>query len=75
MGSSTASDVGTRLDTDHQPETNGRMSVCRRCGMATDSPDGGHHVPFVAQVARGNDWLLAQSRLRDIERARDMRAR
>jgi hypothetical protein len=27
-----AQQLGSRLDEDHAPETNGRMSVCRRCG-------------------------------------------
>jgi hypothetical protein len=64
------SQVGTRLDEDHAPETNGRMSVCRRCGTLTDGPAGRHHVPVERQLARSSEWLMAQSRQRHIDRAR-----
>ncbi|MGD0880072.1 MAG: hypothetical protein ABSB09_00690 [Acidimicrobiales bacterium] len=66
-------EAGTRLDEHHAPETNGRMSVCRRCGSRTDGPAGAHHTPAERQVARCGDWLIAQSKLRQIERLRDQR--
>jgi hypothetical protein len=69
-----SSDVGAQLDEHHLPETNGRMSVCRRCGAQTDSPDGVHHVVSESRSIRSSEWLIAQARLRDIETARIMRA-
>jgi hypothetical protein len=68
-----ATNVAARLDEHHAPETNGRMSVCRRCGALTNGPAGLHHIPPERQLSRSNDWLIAQSRLVDIERARVMR--
>jgi hypothetical protein len=65
--------IATQLDEDHAPETNGRMSVCRRCGARTDGPTGVHHVVHESQVTRSKEWLVAQSRLRDIEHARFLR--
>lgn len=65
-----ASQVGTRLDEDHAPETNGRMSVCRRCGTLTDGPAGRHHAPVERQLDRSSEWLIARSRQRHIDRAR-----
>ena len=65
--------VGIQLDQHHAPETNGRMSVCRRCGARTDSPNGEHHILHEAQVGRSSDWLTAQARMRDIERAKELR--
>jgi hypothetical protein len=66
--------VGRQLDAHHAPETNGRMAVCRRCGSRTDSPEGGHHMPPERQLIRSSEWLVAQSRLVDIARAKAMRA-
>jgi hypothetical protein len=68
------SDVGAQLDEHHLPETNGRMSVCRRCGAQTDSPTGVHHQVSEGRALRSSEWLIAQARLRDIETARMMRA-
>ena len=68
-------DVGTQLDAHHIPETNGRMSVCRRCGARTDGPDGQHHVLHQTQERRSSDWLTAQARIRDIDRAKTLRLR
>jgi hypothetical protein len=68
------SNVGAQLDAHHSPETNGRMSVCRRCGARTDTPAGEHHVVTESQTVRSSEWLIAQARLRDIETARTMRA-
>ena len=70
MDSPEASLTGARLDEHHAPETNGRMAVCRRCGTRTDSPEGSHHVPSERQLARADEWLEAQSRLRVIDRAK-----
>ncbi len=66
-------DVGAQLDVHHSPETNGRMSVCRRCGSLTDGPVGLRHSPHESQLARSTEWLVAQSRLVEIERARETR--
>ena len=74
MISTESSDVGAQLDAHHVPETNGRMSVCRRCGALTDGP-GLHHVPHERRLGRSNDWLIAQSRLELINRARKLRGR
>jgi hypothetical protein len=75
MGTDTdpAAQAGTELDAHHVPETNGRMAVCRRCGCRTDGPGGLHHVPSERQAARSGDWLMAQSRIMHIARARQMR--
>jgi hypothetical protein len=75
MISAESSHVGAQLDAHHAPETNGRMSVCRRCGALTDSPAGLAHAPHTSQVDKSNQWLTAQSRLRQIDRARDLRSR
>jgi hypothetical protein len=68
-----AGQIGTHLDEHHLPETNGRMSVCRRCGTQTDGPEGLHHLPTEKQLTRSNEWLIAQSRISDIDRSRRMR--
>jgi hypothetical protein len=73
MISAESSHVGAQLDEHHAPETNGRMSVCRRCGALTDSPVGLQHLPHATQVERANQWLTAQSRLREIDLARERR--
>ena len=75
MASTQATHIGTQLDEHHSPETNGRMSVCRRCGAQTNDPTGLHHSPFESQLTRSTNWLAAQSRLVDIERARQSRVR
>jgi hypothetical protein len=67
--------VESQLDAHHIPETNGRIAVCRRCGARTDTPEGLRHVVAASQVKRSGDWLVAQSRLRDIESARLQRTR
>ena len=74
MVSSEASYVGIQLDEHHLPETNGRMSVCRRCGSQTDGPEGTHHAPREQQLVRANGWLISQSRMTSIDRARRLRA-
>jgi hypothetical protein len=74
MISAESSQVGAQLDEHHSPETNGRMSVCRRCGALTESPAGLQHIPHPSQVDRSNQWLTAQSRLRQIDVARERRA-
>jgi hypothetical protein len=74
MISAESSHVGAQLDAHHAPETNGRMSVCRRCGALTDSPVGLQHTPHPSQTARATQWLTAQSRLLQIDRARVLRA-
>jgi len=65
--------TGSLLDQDHAPETNGRMSVCRRCGSQTEGPEGGHHMPADRQMNRVREWLVAESRRLHIERAREAR--
>jgi hypothetical protein len=42
--------------------------------MLTDSPVGLQHAPHASQLDRSNQWLTAQSRLVQIDRAREMRA-
>ena len=74
MASAESSLVGAQLDQHHAPETNGRMSVCRKCGALTDSPVGLQHAPHPSQVARSSQWLVAQSRLLQIEKLRELRA-
>jgi hypothetical protein len=67
--------VAAQLDEDHLPETNGRIPVCRRCGARTDSPTGVHHVLQEGRVARSSEWLVAQSRLRDIAHSQMLRGK
>lgn len=70
MASPEAQHLGTQLDQDHLPETNGRMAVCRRCGVFTDGP-AGNHAPHERQVARTAEWLDAQLRIRRLAGASD----
>jgi hypothetical protein len=72
MISPKAAYAGSQLDEHHAPETNGRMSVCRVCGTLTDGPVGLHHLPDERQVARSNEWLVAQSQLKHIHRATEL---
>lgn len=65
--------MGIQLDEHHAPETNGRMSVCRRCGAKTDGPIGLHHIPAERELIRSKEWLMAQSRIMQIDRARRLR--
>ena len=65
--------TGSQLDEHHAPETNGRMSVCRRCGSRTDGPAGRHHMPAERQVTRIREWLLAESKRMHIERVTQSR--
>ncbi len=66
MTSSESLRIAAQLDEHHAPETNGRIAACRRCGARTDSPMGLHHVLQEGREKRSSDWLIAQSRLRDI---------
>jgi len=66
------SQMGARLDGDHIPETNGRMSVCRRCGTHTDTPEGRHHEPQERQLSRSDNWLIAEARRARIDKARGL---
>jgi hypothetical protein len=70
MASSEQQQMGNRLDEHHRPETNGRMSVCRRCGVITDGPDG-DHAPRERELARTGQWLDTQARIRRIEGAKE----
>lgn len=70
MAGSEASQLGTRLDEDHVPETNGRMAVCRRCGFRTAGKTSDRHAPVEAQEARANRWLDAQARARRVATSR-----
>jgi hypothetical protein len=54
-----AAQIAARLDEHHAPETNGWMAVCRRCGIRTNGPQGGH-APNEQQLARADQWLSAQ---------------
>lgn len=62
--------LGARLDEDHSPVTNGRMSVCRRCGTYTDGPQGRHHVPSEPRLDRAQQWLDAISLAQPRQHAR-----
>jgi hypothetical protein len=73
MVSTESSSVGSQLDEHHAPETNGRMSVCRRCGTRTDGPAGRHHLPADRELTRSGEWLVAQGRLARIAQARTLR--
>jgi hypothetical protein len=75
MTSSECLHVATQLDEDHAPETNGRIPVCRRCGARTDGPTGMHHVIQEGRVSRSSEWLVAQSRLRDIAHSQMLRGK
>jgi hypothetical protein len=66
-------DVAAQLDEHHAPETNGRIPVCHRCGARTDGPEGAHHLIAVDRVRRSSEWLVAQSRLRDIADSKVLR--
>ena len=65
--------TGSRLDEHHAPETNGRMSVCRRCGSQTDGPAGRQHLPAERQMTRMGEWLAAESKRTHIERVKAAR--
>jgi hypothetical protein len=73
MTSSESLHLAAQLDDHHSPETNGRIPVCRRCGARTDSPTGEHHVLQEGKQKRSSDWLVAQSRLRDIAQTQYLR--
>jgi hypothetical protein len=70
-----AVEAGSQLDVHHVPETNGRMSVCRRCGSQTDGPEGQHHTPAERQLIRSSEWLVAESKITQIDRIRGVRNR
>ncbi len=74
MTSSECLQVAAQLDEDHAPDTNGRIPVCHICGARTEGPSGGHHVLQPGTVDRSSQWLVAQSRQRDIDHARMLRA-
>ena len=65
--------LAEQLDSHHAPETNSRIAVCRKCGARTDGPTGVHHVVQEGRAGRSSDWLLAQSRLRDIAESQMLR--
>jgi hypothetical protein len=75
MSSAESSDVGLQLDEHHLPESNGSISVFRRCGARTDNPIGLHHAPHESQLQRSSEWLIAQLRRGEIEAAIERRAR
>lgn len=67
-------EVGAQLDEDHAPETNGRMSVCRRCGARTDAL-ALHHVPDERQLARSRSWLIAEAHRSRVASAREVHSK
>jgi hypothetical protein len=69
MISEKASSLGSRLDDDHLPETNGRMAVCRRCGAHTETPEGLKHAPDERQLVKSSEWLDMQDRASRIQRS------
>jgi hypothetical protein len=73
MTTSESLHLAAQLDEHHAPETNGRISVCRRCGARTDSPTGERHVVQEGREKRSSEWLIAQSRLRDIAQSQMLR--
>ena len=73
MTSSECLHVAAQLDEHHAPDTNGRIPVCHMCGARTDSPIGEHHVMQEGRVDRSTEWLVAQSRLRDIAHSQMLR--
>ncbi len=70
MASPEQQQLGIRLDAHHRPETNGRMAVCRRCGVITDGPDGSH-APRERELVRTVQWLDTQARMTQIAGAKD----
>ena len=64
--------VGARLDEHHAPETNGWMSVCRRCGIRTDGPEGSH-APHALQIEQGDRWVDAAVRATNIASLKEKR--
>ena len=73
MVSTESSSLGSQLDQHHAPETNGRMSVCRRCGTRTDDAAGHHHLPSERQLTRSGEWLQSEARAAHIAQARTLR--
>jgi hypothetical protein len=73
MDASECLHVAAQLDADHVPETNGRIAVCHTCGARTDGPTGIRHVVQDGRAGRSSDWLVAQSRLRDIAQSQMLR--
>ena len=66
------SPVGSKLDEDHVPETNGRMAVCRRCGFRTDGKTGQRTLPMDGQDAKATRWLDGQAKANRVAKARGM---
>jgi hypothetical protein len=64
-GPSGVARIGAQLDEHHSAETNGRMAICHRCGMATDGPEG-PHAPHEKQLDKAVRWLDAQALSRRI---------
>jgi len=62
---SVASRTGAQLDEHHAAQTNGRMAICHRCGMATDGAQG-QHAPHEKQLEKAARWLDAQALSRRI---------
>jgi hypothetical protein len=62
--------IGTRLDEDHAPETNGRMAICRRCGFRTAGVTSDRHAPPDTQEGKANRWLDTQAHARRVAKAR-----
>ena len=73
MGEEQQAAVAKQLDDHHDPETNGRMAVCRRCGARTDSPAGHNHNPAAQQLAQLESWLTAQARQAHVDEVRQAR--
>ncbi len=70
MAASEESSMGTQLDQDHLPETNGRMAVCRRCGFRTAGVTSDRHAPIGAQEAKATQWLDGQAHARRVTKAK-----
>ena len=60
MAPSDVSLLSIQLDEDHAPETNGRMTVCRRCGFRTEETSSRHAATEEHKVKAGR-WLDNQA--------------
>ena len=75
MTSSECLHVAAQLDEHHAPETNGRIAVCHKCGARTEGPTGIRHVVQDGRAGRSSEWLVAQSRLREIAHSQMLRGK
>jgi len=60
VASPEALQMGSRLDGHHTSETNGQMSVCRRCGAQTGGPEGLHIQTNDNWSVRCDGWMQSR---------------